>query len=133
MSQENMETIRAVYERFKEGDLRASADLFARHVVFLALPDAPEAKPLLGAEAVAAWTRRTLLETWANLTMEAEELIAAGDSVLVSVHQRGVARASGVPTEAHYFTLWSFRGPKVIRVENFQERAKALEAAGLSE
>jgi ketosteroid isomerase-like protein len=131
MSEENVETIRTVYERFSEGDLSASVDLFARHVVFLALPDAPEAEPLLGAEAVAAWTRSTLLDTWADLAMDAEELIAAGDSVLVRVRQRGIARTSGVPTEAHHFTLWSFRGPKVIRVENFQERAKALEAAGL--
>jgi hypothetical protein len=49
------------------------------------------------------------------------------------VRQRGLARISGGPTEFHYFTLWSFRGRKVIRIENFRERAQALEAAGLSE
>ena len=51
----------------------------------------------------------------------------------VSVHQRGVGRTSGVPTEMRYFTLWSFRGRKVIHLESFRERAAALEAAGLSE
>ena len=67
------------------------------------------------------------------LTFEAEEVRAAGDTVLVSVCQRGVGRASGVPIEARYFTLWSFRGPKVIRIESFGDRAEALEAAGLRE
>ena len=133
MSEENVEAVRAIYERFSEGDFRASVDLFDRHVLYLMTPDAPEAdEDYVGVEAVATATRR-LFETWADLTMDAEELIVAGDTVLVSVRQRGVARISGVPTEAHYFTLWSFRGRKVIRIENFPERAQALEAAGLSE
>ncbi len=127
-----MEAVRAIYERFSEGDFRASADLFDRHVHFSMMPDTPDAEDYVGVEAVATATRR-LFETWADLRMEAEELIAAGDTVLVSVRQRGVARLSGVPTEAHYFTLWSFRGRKVIRIENFRDRAEALEAAGLSE
>ena len=132
MSQENVEAVRAIYERFSEGNFRASVDLLDRHVLYLMMPDAPEAEDYVGVEAVAMATRR-LFETWADLTMDAEELIAAGDTVLVSVRQRGVARISGVPTEAHYFTLWSFRGRKVIRIENFPERAQALEAVGLSE
>jgi ketosteroid isomerase-like protein len=99
----------------------------------LPFPETPDAEVYLGVEAVAGWMRRTMLETWADLTMEAEEFISAGDSVLVSVRQRGVARISGVPTDAHYFTLSSFRGSTVIRMENFQERVEALEAAGLSE
>jgi ketosteroid isomerase-like protein len=133
MSQENVEALRAIYDRFSEGDFRASVDLLDRRIVFLPLPESPEAQVYLGVEGVAAWMRRTLLEAWADLTMEAEEFISAGDSVLVSVRQRGVARISGIPTDAHYFTLWSFRGSKVIRIENFQERDEALEAAGLSE
>jgi ketosteroid isomerase-like protein len=65
--------------------------------------------------------------------MEAEELVEARDTVLVSVRQSGVGRASGVPAELRYFTLWSFRGGKVIRIESFRQRSEALEAAGLSE
>ena len=88
---------------------------------------------ILGTEEVAAYTRRTLLEPWRHLTVEAEEIVAAGDSVLVHVHQRGVGSASGVTTEMRYFALWSFRGRKVIRLESFRELAEALEAAGLRE
>jgi ketosteroid isomerase-like protein len=132
MSEENVEIVRRVYERFGEGDFRASVDLFDRHIVYLMMRDAPWAEAYVGVEAVAAATRE-LFDTWADFTLKAEELIPAGDSVLVSVRQRGVARISGVPTDEHYFTVWSFRGRKVIRIENFQERAQALEAAGLSE
>jgi ketosteroid isomerase-like protein len=48
------------------------------------------------------------------------------------VRQRGIGSTSGVPTEMRYFTLWTFRGRRVIRIESFRERAEALEAAGLS-
>jgi hypothetical protein len=51
----------------------------------------------------------------------------------VAVRQRGTGDSSGAATEMRYFTLWSFRGRKVIRFENVRERADALEAAGLSD
>jgi ketosteroid isomerase-like protein len=132
MSQENVEIVRAVYERWSEGDFRASADLLDPHVLLVLRPEFPEAGTYLGYEAVAAYTR-DLLETNRHLTQEAEEIIAAGDSVVVGVRQRGVGRASGVPTEMRFFTLWTLRGRKVIRIESFRERAEALEAAGLRE
>jgi ketosteroid isomerase-like protein len=139
MSQENVESIRAVYERFSEGDFRASVDLLDPHVVLVLNPEfapsiftAAHAGALYGIEAIAAYTR-DLLEAWRHYTMEAEEIVAAGDGVLVGVCHRGVGRSSGVPTDDGYYTLWSFRGRKVIRIESFGERADALEAAGLRE
>jgi ketosteroid isomerase-like protein len=138
MSQENVEIVRAIYERFGEGDFRASADLLDPHVVLVLGSEfgpefVPGAGTHLGAEAVTAYTREYLLGPWADFTMEAEEILAAGDSVLVGVRQYGVGRTSGAPTELRYFTIWSFRGRKVIRIESFRERAEALEAAGLPE
>jgi ketosteroid isomerase-like protein len=139
MSQENAEIVRAVYERWSEGDFRAGVELLDPHVVLVLDPgfaaflvSNPDKGAFYGVEAVAAYTRG-ILEPMTRLTMEAEEIVAAGDSVFVGVRQRGVGSASGAPTEARYFTLWSFRGDKVIRIESFPERSKALEAAGLRE
>jgi ketosteroid isomerase-like protein len=103
MSQGNVEIVRAVYERWSEGDFR-----------------------------VAAYTR-SLLEPWTHFTIEAEEIVGAGDTVLAAVRQRGVESSSGVPTVLRYITLWTFRGRKVIHLESFRERAEALEAVGLTE
>jgi ketosteroid isomerase-like protein len=137
MSQENVEIVRTVYERWSEGDLRATVDVFDPKVLLVVPsgfgPDSPEGGTYLGTEAIAAYTRESLLEVWADLTMEADEIEAVGGCVLASVRVRGVGRTSGVPTEMHYFQLWSFRGRKVIRFESFRERAEALEAAGLRE
>ena len=132
MSHENVEVVRAVYERFSEGDFRAAVDLFDPQVLLILGPGFAETGTYLGPAAIAAYSRR-LLDSWTHLTMEAEAIVAAGDSVLVDVRMRGAGRASGVPTETGYFTLWSFRGRKVIRIESFGERAEALEAARLRE
>ena len=132
MSEENVEVVRAIYERFGEGNFRTSVDLLDPHIVFLMMQDAPDAEPYVGLEAVAA-AMRGLFDTWADYTLQAEEFVPAGDSVIVSVRQQGVARISGVPSDAHFFTIWSFRGRKVIRIEHFPGRPQALEAAGLQE
>ncbi|MDQ3571415.1 MAG: nuclear transport factor 2 family protein [Actinomycetota bacterium] len=138
MSQENVEVMRTVYDRYREGDLRASADLLDPHAVLVLPkasdwgPDTPESGLFIGPEGIAEYTRHMLLKPWADFTLEAEEIVEAGDSVLIRVIQRAVGRTSGIPVELRYFTLWSFRGRQVIRIESFRERAEALEAAGLS-
>jgi ketosteroid isomerase-like protein len=132
MSQENVEIVRALYERWGEGDFRVSVDLFDPHAVLVIDPDFLDAGAYLGIDAIAAYMRG-LLEAWTHLTVEAEEIVPAGDSVLAGVRMRGVGSTSGIATEDRYFMLWSFRGRNVIRIENFRERADALEAAGLRE
>jgi ketosteroid isomerase-like protein len=132
MSQENVELVRAVYERWSRGDFGASLDLFDPHVLFVLPPEFPDAGTYLGTERIAAYMRG-FLEPWQHLAIEAAEFTDAGDSVIAAVRQHGLGRESGIPTELSYFQVWSFRGPKVIRLENFRERAKALEASGLRE
>ena len=49
----------------------------------------------------------------------------------MAVRQRGVGVKSGAVTDLRYSQVWSFRSR--IRLENFRERAEALEAVGLNE
>jgi ketosteroid isomerase-like protein len=132
MSEENVEAIRAVYERFSMGDFRASLDVVDPLVVFVQRPEFPEPGTYLGIARLVEYTRG-FLEPWSRITIEAEDIAAAGDTVVATVRQRGVGRESGAATEFRYFQVWSFRGRKVIRLENLRNEAEALEAAGLQE
>jgi ketosteroid isomerase-like protein len=131
MSQDRVAAVRSIYDRWREGDFRTKFDLFDQNVVFVMPPELPEAGTYLGSEAVAEYTRG-FLEPWTKVTMDAEELLPAGDSVLASIIQRATGDASGAATELRYLQLWTFRGDKVIRLENFRDRDQALEAAGIS-
>ena len=57
----------------------------------------------------------------------------AGDKVFSAVIQRGRIRGSETEVENRSWMVDSFRDGEAIRTEAFPERAKALEAAGLSE
>jgi ketosteroid isomerase-like protein len=131
MPPKNVDIVRGVYERWSQGDFRTTV-AFDPNFVFVLPPEFPDAGAYLGVEAVAGYMRG-FLEPWKHLTIGVEDLVEAGDSVLASVVQRGAGDASGASTELRYFQLWSFRGSRVIRLENFRERGEALEAAGLAE
>ena len=132
MSQENVEAVRDAYERWSQGDFRSAVDVLDPLVLFVLGPEFPDAGTYLGHERVAEYTRG-FLEPWTRITIQAEEVIDAGDSVVAAVLQCAVGGGSGAATEFRYFHVWSFRGRKVIRLENFRERAEALEAVGLRE
>jgi ketosteroid isomerase-like protein len=132
MSQENVETVRGVYERWSQGDFRARVDVLDPLVLFVLRPEFPDAGSYLGLERLGEYMRG-FLEPWTRLTMEVEEITDAGDSVVAAIVQRGVGDGSGAPTEFRYFHVWSFRGRKVIRLECVRQRAEALDSVGLRE
>lgn len=71
--------------------------------------------------------------TWDEYSVEAEEILDAGVSVVVIIHERGRGKSSGVPFERVHPQLWTFRAGRIIRWDSFRSRADALEAAGVSE
>ena len=74
------------------------------------------------------------LETVGDWRVEIERLIEGGEN-RVLVIGRVVARGkgSGAPALQPFFSAVTVRNGKVARFEDHTERAKALEAAGLSE
>ena len=130
MAGENVDAIRSVYDDWAEGDFRAGVHLFDADVELVMRPEFPDAGTYVGIEGVRSYTR-SFLEPWQRITIEAEELIEAGDNVIAAVLQRGVGEGSGIATELRYYHLWSLRAGKVIRLETFRERAPARAAAGL--
>jgi ketosteroid isomerase-like protein len=130
MSQENVETVRVVYDRWSNGDFQASLDLFDAFALLVLRAGFPDAGTYLGVEKIVEYTRE-FLEPWTRIAIEVEDVTDAGDSVVAAVRQRGVGGASGAATEFRYYQVWSFRGRKVIRLENFREHLEALEAVGL--
>jgi ketosteroid isomerase-like protein len=82
--------------------------------------------------------RRRLIEFWyadvSEIRFDPDELIDLGnDRVLVIGRMTGTGRRSGAPFEIEWANLWTISDGLVIRDEQFADRAKALEAAGLRE
>ena len=71
--------------------------------------------------------------TWDEYSLDADELIDAGSSVVVVVHERGRGRGSGAPFDRRWAQVWTFREGRTVRWELFVDKAEAVKAAGLSE
>jgi ketosteroid isomerase-like protein len=93
-------------------------------------PVAGQIRTLRGHDGVRTWLR-SWYEAFEDVRYEVEELIDAGEQVVVVVGQRARGRASGVDVLMSLFGVWTLRDGKVVRVVWFQDREEALEAAGL--
>ena len=132
MSQENVEVVRAVLERWGNGDFRPTPELFAPEMVLVLRAGFPDAGTYSGREEVAKYMRG-FLDPWDHLTIEAEQVVEAGDAVVAAVRQRGVGVKSGIGTDFRYFQAWSVQAGRVIRLETCRDRTEAFEAVGLTE
>ena len=129
-----MEVVRQAYDAWGRGDFRSTLDIYDPHVVFVHRVGPLALQDLAGVYWGVAGLRdymRKVLDLWSSATLEVEELVEAGDSVVAAIHMRMVGRAGGVPVELPYFHVWTFRGGSVIRFEVVPEREQALEAVGL--
>jgi ketosteroid isomerase-like protein len=128
MSQENIEVVRGQFQAWTRGDLAA---------VFERVDENGVVRPIIGPEwhgpqgfleMAADW-----VEGFDEFTVKAEEFLDAGDEVVVRVHQEARGASTGVPVQVTFWWVYSLKDGKIIRLEMFEDREPALEAAGLSE
>jgi ketosteroid isomerase-like protein len=76
---------------------------------------------------------RYWLDAFEDIRWDPEGVLDLGDRFLVTAQQRGHGSGSGVAVSAPVFQLFTLRRGLVVRQEDFLDRSKALEAAGLRE
>ena len=130
MSQENVEIVQRAFDAFHSRDTDRAEALATidPNVVYSPVEDGPS----YGLNAIRDQFKRWE-SSWEGLVETAEEFIDAGDRVVVTALYRGRGRGSGVPIEARFYAVYTLRDSRVVRVDEFTDRAEALEAAGLSE
>ena len=76
---------------------------------------------------------RDWVEGFDDFAMSGEEFIDVNDrQVLVRIRQRAQGTQSGVPIEADFWFLYTFKNRKAMRLDVYRSKQQALEAAGLS-
>jgi ketosteroid isomerase-like protein len=132
MSQENVEAVRQVNASWERAEWAASAELFdpEMEVVFstTAFPDPGTYRG--GRTALDAWGR--WLEAWEDFSIELEDVIEAGESIVVTLNRlRGRGKGSGVTVDAEVGCIFHCDRGRVMKMV-FSDRREALKAAGLS-
>jgi ketosteroid isomerase-like protein len=136
MSPENVEIVRRIYDAVARRDSVTPFELYAEDIVWDVSswrPGALMTKTVYhGHEGVRqAW--RESLSIWSEVDFEVYELVDRGDRVVAALREREIGRASGVPIETSHAAVWTLADGKVVRLQVFDDREQALEAAELRE
>jgi ketosteroid isomerase-like protein len=115
-----------VFEAFADGRFGVAVPLFDEHVVLVIDEEIPDSGRYIGTEGVRDYMGH-FLEPWERLTIAAKSMEEIGDTVLVTVDQRGTGRGSHVTAALEYVQLWTFRGEKVVRLEVLLDEQRARE------
>jgi len=132
MSQENVELVRALVERWNAGDMDGLRALYDPDVIVRAPKGWPEPGPFVGPEAIMRqWEQ--MRETWdADRIEPISHFIDAADRVVGRFIWRGAAR-HGPETDLELTGVWTVRKGRIFGTEFFWDHTEALEAVGLSE
>jgi uncharacterized protein len=128
----NVELVRQAWAAWLRGNVDAMFGFFHPEVVwdmthFREWPDVT----YRGSESVRRFMNEWL-EVWDDYEVGLDELLAAPDGRVVSLAwQRGTGRRSGLPMEMQWAQITALQDRKITRIDNYDERSKALEAAGL--
>jgi ketosteroid isomerase-like protein len=133
MSQENVDRIRADFEAFNR-----TGEIIVDHLApDFELHQASSIVDTAGVFHGPDAFREVLSElqgAFEELSFEVEEFIEApGGDVVVFIRARGRGRGSGIEVDNRIAQVWTYRGDKAIRMVAYEDRAEALEAAGLRE
>ena len=128
MSQENVQILQRAFADYAREGVQPGRGYLAPDVVWNPYDEEPQ----YGEEAVLAYMQRWEHE-WEDLRTIPEDFVDAGERVLVTVHFSGRGRSSGIQVDARLYEVYTFSGGKVVRMDEFNDRSAALEAAGLAE
>jgi ketosteroid isomerase-like protein len=130
MSQENVELVQRLYERWGRGD-RALDVLDPDFDLTMAAGRPDEAR----FHGHAGWVEfvRDWVGTWHTYRVETDEYIDAGDDVLVRLREVGKLHETGPEVSQTGTAVLTIREGLVIRYRGFVEHKEALEAVGMRE
>jgi ketosteroid isomerase-like protein len=133
MSQENVEIVQSIYAALSRGDREAPLRFFDPSIVVDASRRVFNPTTYVGMEGLRQMAVDSD-EVWDEFHLEPLEFIEAGNSIVVIGRLVGKGKGSGVEVEQPIAGIWTLRDARVVRWEiGYTDRAKALEAVGLSE
>jgi hypothetical protein len=130
--EDNVAVIRAIYDAFATGDLRAALALMAPDIVWNEAENFPYAdgNPYRGPEAVLNGVFARLGSEWENFAAVAQEYLAAGETVVVLGRYRGACRATGRPINAQMAHVWHVAQGRAASFQQYVDTLQIARAIG---
>jgi uncharacterized protein len=131
MSQENVESVRSIYEALNRGDWDAATHLTDADFE-ITFQRGPNAGTHRGRDSIRAilTDQREAFDVW---TIEIERVVDQGDQVVAVIKSHLRPKGTEAEFEMRNGHIWTLRDGVVISLRGFPNPEEALEAAGLRE
>ena len=132
MSGENVEIVRNGFEAWDRHDYEAAASHFSPDVEIDVTDRVLNPAIYSGLDGAMRF-RDEIAETWDEFHVEIEDVVSAGDEVVVLVRSSGLGRASGAQVDSRAAWVAAVREQRITRLRLYRDRSRALAAVGLRE
>ena len=131
MSRENVEIVRRIYDAFLSADFEAAFTALDPEICWdLTHHDWPGEDTYTGHDGVLA-----VLSEWMgsfdDYQIEIEDIVDAGERVVVIQRERAVHRHSATPIDRRTASVYTIENGRAVRIDHYLEPREALEAAGV--
>jgi ketosteroid isomerase-like protein len=129
MSQKHVEMVRRAFRDWDEQGPKGFLPAFHDDVEYFPMEDRGLVRGHDGfLRYFAEW-----LDTWEDYQHRLIEARASGGDVVVGIAMGARGGSSGVDVAMEFWQVWHFRAGLTSRIDEYVNRAEALEAVGLSE
>lgn len=133
MSQENVNVVQSAFDAWERGDTDSILQVCDESIVITQPAELPGVAPRQYGhagvlEAFALWP-----EQWDDYRVEILRTFDSGDQVVVTTHQSGRSKDSGIEVATQFTFLFRIRDGKITEWRMFMREPEALEAAGLAD
>ena len=125
MSEENVEVVREIHERWERGE--SVRELIAEDLEYVNPSYAVEPGTRFGRDAFGA-----VRDTYPDFLLHVHRYVDAGDDVVVLGRYTASGGTSGIELEGDHGYVWTIRDGLAVRFQWFQSHQEALKAAGVA-
>jgi ketosteroid isomerase-like protein len=132
MSKQNVDVVRGMYQSFEEGDVPSVLAALNPEVEWNEAESFPYAdgNPYVGPDAIVDGVFKRLGTEWEYWKLDIENVLDAGDNIVVLGRYQGAYNANGRTLDAQFAHVWWLRDGKVTRFQQYTDTAQAAKVVG---
>lgn len=133
MSQENVESIRGIYEAFGKGDVPAVLGQMDQEIEWREAENFiyADRSPYVGPQAVLEGVFMRLGSEWDDFTVTPEEWLDAGNHVVVLGTYTGRHKETGREVRAQFAHVWGVKAGAVVRFQQYTDTKQFAEVVAV--
>jgi len=130
MSQQNVDTIRSLYDLFAKGDVPSVLAGFHPEIEWNEAENFPYAdgNPYIGPNAVLEGVFMRLGSEWDYWNLDIGELLDAGESVVAMGRYQAKNRTTGKEISAQFAHVWKLRDGKAVSFQQYADTHQVVDA-----